>query len=108
MSLTLRDEDRRALDLLLDRGPAARNGNGAAGNGNGGHGNGGGHVFAAADAVSPQRIDRAQRLLRMLDLLPQPEPAADLAARTLGRLEQTSAPVEVRHPLMTDGQRAHA
>ena len=94
------------MDLLLDRGTTARNGNGAAGNGS--NGNGGGHVFAAADAVSPERIDRVHRLLRMLDLLPQPDPAEDLAARTLGRLEQTSAPAEVRHPLMTDGQRAHA
>ena len=108
--LNLRDEDRRAVDLLMDRTRRA-SGNDAAArvDGNGGNGNGHhGHVFVSGDGVSPDRLNRVDRLLRMLELLPQPEPPQDLVSRTLKRVDEPSAALEPRHPLAADVQQAHA
>jgi len=100
VGVTLRDEDRRAVDMLLDRTQKA------SGDGNGGNG----QVFVSGDGVSPERLDRVGRLLGMLDLLPQAEPPQDLMARTLRRLDEPAAGVlEPRHPLAIDAaQQAHA
>ena len=102
VGVTLRDEDRRAVDMLLDRTQRV------SGNGDGGQ------VFVSGDGVSPERLDRAGRLLGMLNLLPQAEPPQDLLARTLRRLDEPAAAaaagmMEPRHPLAVDAQQqAHA
>lgn len=81
MNVTLGKEDRRAVDLLLDRSARAA--------GNGGNGNGKGHtVYASADPTLGQRVARAQRLLQLLDLLPAGDPPADLVPRTLQFVEE--------------------
>lgn len=80
MNLTLREEDRSAVDLLLDRSPRA------AGDGDG---NGGGAtIFASADPSLGQRVAKAQQLLQLLEWLPTSEPSADLVGRTLRVVDQ--------------------
>ncbi|HXE53877.1 MAG TPA: hypothetical protein VN541_12720 [Tepidisphaeraceae bacterium] len=76
MNLTLLEEDRRAVDLLLDRTPRA------------GDGDGGQPLFASADPSIGQRVARAQQLLQLLEVLPQNDPPADLVGRTLRMVEQ--------------------
>jgi hypothetical protein len=100
MSVRLRDEDRRAVDLLLDR---AASGQGvrapAAGNGHGfGNGNGNGHIHAAGFSPVSGNVQAGlpgvQKVLQVLDMLPAEEPPQDLLARTLNRLDAELA----RHP----------
>jgi hypothetical protein len=89
----LRNEDRMAVDLLLDRAVT-----GSAGNG---HGNGtpaGG--FATISGAVPQ-LGQVQALLRVLDMMPVEEPPADLLARTMRRVEAETAahdPAALRAP----------
>ena|SRR5436305_121453 len=71
MSATLREEDRRIVDLLLDR-TAAVTGDGDAG-----------PVYASADGANGQRVQRVEKLLRLLDLMPDEQAPADLVRRTL-------------------------
>jgi hypothetical protein len=77
MSLMLKDEDRRALDLLLDRGTAANSGAAM--------------QFSTVDPAVQQRVAGVQKVLGMLDLMPDEEPALDLAARTLGLIDSSFA-----------------
>ena len=93
---SLNPEDRRALDLLLDRSSSVV-GTGIAG-------------FTEA-GVSQERLAAAQRVLQTLDLLPAEEPPADLLDRTLRRVGET--PDEFRPTLPGFGsgagrQQAHA
>ena len=121
MNLKLRDEDRRAVDLLLDRAvtgqgvrpPAAGNGDG---NGNG-HGNGNGYHGSTFTTVSGDvhaRLPAVQKVLHMLDLLPADEPPRDLVARTLDRVGEAAAshPSALRAPQSSVGtggmQQPHA
>jgi hypothetical protein len=104
--VTLSRDDRRAVDLLLDRSARAA--------GNGGNGSGKGHtVYASTDATLGQRIARTQRLLQLLELLPAGDPPADLLPRTLRYVEQFAdrpaaamRPPQVPH--LIDSQRPHA
>ena len=103
MNLRLRDEDRRAVDLLLDRAATGAGVSPAgAGNGNGnGNGNGHGHAHAAGSFTPPSadvqaRIPAVQNVLKMLDMLPAEEPPQDLLGRTLRRLDAEMA----NHPSM--------
>ena len=80
MKTKLRDEDRRALDLMLDRMPAA-SGNGGA-------------VYAAAQGAARERIARVQEILQVLDLMPAADPPKDLVDRTMAFIE--SAPRDGR------------
>ncbi|SRR6266446_3831963 len=82
MNLTLREEDRQAVDLLLD-GAAAVVGNGNA--------NGGQVVYAVTDASLGERVARTQKLVQLLAVLPQEEPPADLVERTLRFVEDTGS-----------------
>lgn len=116
----LRDEDRRAVDLLLDR---AASGTAPAGMGNGdgngnGHGNGHHSVVIAAGGFAPvgdsiqSRVPAVQNLLQKLDMLPDEEPPADLVVRTLRRLDARAAesPAALRPPqhVMPGMQMPHA
>jgi len=73
MKTKLKDEDRRALDLLLDRSPTAAGRTAP--------------VFAAADAAVRERLPRVQKVLHLLDALPAEEPPKDLVARTMEFIE---------------------
>ncbi len=84
MSVTMRDEDRRAIDLLLDRSPATAGG----GNGMDGDGMSAAVYTTHADPTSQDAIEGVERLLGLLSLLPAEEPPADLVERTLARCEQ--------------------
>ena len=91
MNVTLRNEDALAVDLLLDRSSAA----------SGGAGNGGSTRFvSAADGASPERIHAAEKVLGLLRLMPADEPAADLVARTMSRLETRFQPAGMDRPVI--------
>jgi hypothetical protein len=81
MDLTLREEDRRAVDLILD---------GAASVGSSGNGNVGAHTFAVADPMMGERVARAHKLVHLLEALPGIDPPADLLERTLKFVEGAS------------------
>ena len=89
MVLRLRDEDRRAVDLLLDR-AVVGTGVHPAGAGNGiGNGTGQGHVsaFTPVDADVQARLASVQNVLQMLDMLPAEEPPHDLLKNTLRHID---------------------
>ena len=96
MNVTLRKEDALAVDLLLDRSSAAS------------HGDGGGQMFvSAADGVSPERVHSAEKVLGLLKLMPVDEPARDLLARTMGRLQEVSGHRVIVEPVI-HSPRPHA
>jgi hypothetical protein len=80
MNLTLHEEDRQAVDLLLDGAAAIM-----------GSGNGNQVVYAVTDASLGERVARTQKLVQLLDALPQDEPPADLLDRTLRLVEGTAS-----------------
>jgi hypothetical protein len=84
----LNDDDRLAVDWLLDRRNGSLSGNGGAGE-------------AAAPGQYGNRIGAAQSLLQLLDLLPGGDPPEDLLARTLRRIEGGA-------PTVPSGDRAAA
>lgn len=75
----LRDEDRLAVDLLLDR-AVTSSGDGPAGTG-----------FTPVNGGTAEQVAKVQSLLRVLDLMPAEEPPGDLMARTIRRVEAESA-----------------
>ncbi len=77
MSLSLSPDDRRAIDLLLDRSSAVA--------GSGGSG-------FATEGVNPERLASAERVLQTLNLMPAGDPPADLLRRTLGRVDGSVRP----------------
>src|SRR5688572_14134729 len=90
MSLSLRNADARAEDLMLDRAPAARDGNG---------GDGQGVLFAGGPsshpAVSNKHIQSVEKVLNVLHAMPAAEPAPDLLKRTLSRISSsTGSPMQ--------------
>ena len=92
MNLTLRKEDRRAVDLLLDRSVKASGK---------GHGDGQSQpVYATADTSLGERVVRAHQLLQLLDWMPTPDPAADLVERTIRLVEEAARrPGAINPPL---------
>ncbi|HEY8749673.1 MAG TPA: hypothetical protein VIM11_16940 [Tepidisphaeraceae bacterium] len=87
MNLTLREEDRRAVDLLLDGAATAEAAQ-----------NGGAVSFAVTDASLGERVARTYKLVHLLEALPSLDPPADLLERTLKFVE--NAPVR---PSATEG-----
>lgn len=99
MNPSLGQDDRRAVDLLLDRTATI------AGNGNGQS------VYSASDGAFGDRIAGAQRLLKLLELMPQVDPPQDLVSRTLRHIDRAAAlpsgiSPQLAHPI--DMQRQHA
>lgn len=98
MTARLRDEDRRAVDLLLDR-AASGTGIHSAGAGNGisnGNGNGQAHLHTGASFTPVHgdvraRLPGVQKVLQVLDMLPAEEPPQDLLSRTLRRVDAEMA-----------------
>ena len=78
----LRDEDRLAVDLLLDRAVASSAGNGS---------DQGRAGFTPVNGAVSGQVSHVGALLRVLDMLPADEPAGDLLTRTLRRVEDESA-----------------
>jgi hypothetical protein len=109
MTLRLRDEDRRAVDLLLDR---AATGSGVhpdgAGNGNGHHGHHGAS-FSQVSGDVQTGLPAVQKVLQVLDMLPAEEPPQDLLGRTLRRVEadRASHPSTLRAPQPVLGATMH-
>jgi hypothetical protein len=98
MNLQLTSEDGRAVDLLLDRVATAK------GNGNG-HGRE--MVYAVSDPSFGERVTRVQKLLHLLDAMPQVDPPGELPVRTVEFVEKagrrhTLAPVV---PTLLSGNR---
>ena len=87
MNVRLRQDDAAAVDLLLDRAVSAR------GNGNGGSGNGQAAMFVATnhDGVATDRLAAVERVLHVLDAMPNSDPSPDLLQRTLQRVDAGSA-----------------
>jgi hypothetical protein len=109
----LRDEDRLAVDLLLDRAVASSAGNGS-GNGSG-SGSGNGHgtsSFTPVNGAVPEQVGRVQAVLAVLEMMPAEEPPADLMDRTMRRVAAETAqdPAALRppQPAITDMHIPHA
>ncbi len=87
MTKSMSENDRRAIDLLLDRSADANNGNGNA------------YVTHAQTATEPS-IQAVQSVLTVLDLMPVDEPTSDLLTRTLARIDSRPdmAAAEPMHP----------
>ena len=76
MKLVFRDADRRAIDILLDREFAGSAGQLVR--------------FSPVDEKLHDRIVRVERVLSLLNEFPAADPSADLARRTLRRVEEAS------------------
>jgi hypothetical protein len=76
----LRDEDRLAVDLLLDRAVTSSGGNGQSGTG-----------FTPVNSGATEHVAKVQSLLRVLEMMPAEEPPSDLVAKTIRRVEAESA-----------------
>jgi len=82
MKSKLSQEDRQAINLILDRSNAAATS---------------GPLYAAADESMRKRVPKIQKVLQLLDALPTEEPPTDLVARTMKFIEQAPAHREPRH-----------
>jgi hypothetical protein len=87
----LSDNNRRAIDLMLDRGVPASSPNGLPLTNMDVMNTGAGYVSHTTPA-EPQSVQAVQRVLDLLSLLPDEEPPVDLVDRTLARIEQAIAP----------------
>ena len=106
MTVRLRDEDRRAVDLLLDD---AASGSSAV---PAGADNGNGQLPSAFSPVTGEvqaRLPGVQNVLQMLDMLPADEPPHDLLARTLRRVDSElgNHPSALRPPQPATGTQIH-
>jgi len=80
----LSDDDRRAIDLMLNRMRQAE---------------AGATVFAGSDGVVPQeRLAAVQKVFALLDELPAEDPPEDLVARTLKRVNESKSMAEMVPP----------
>ena len=86
---SLSAEDRRAVDLILDHASIHR------------------AVPSLVTAGAAQlHVTAATRLLSMLDALPAVEPAFDLLARTMGRID-ADRPPHIAEPAVTTAATLH-
>ena len=74
MTKRLTEDDRKAIDLLLDRTLVGADGNG-------------GSFVSHATSVPQARLESAERVLRVLEAMPISEPPADLIERTMQRID---------------------
>lgn len=93
MAKQLSPEDRRAVDLVLDRESVGSNA-----------------LYAAVTNGMGKRIHAVENLLRMLDTLPAEDPAPNLVSRVMDRIAE--AEQGVRHvpsqPSIAPHHRPHA
>ena len=106
MNVRLRQDDAAAVDLLLDRAVSAR------GNGNGGNGDGNGAMFVSTNhaGVATDRLAAVERVLHVLDAMPNGDPSPDLLQRTLQRIDAgVSSPMRGQTgPIVVDPARPMA
>lgn len=98
MTKRLSKEDREAVDLLLDRTLIGADGNG-------------GSFMSHATPTSQTRLMGVERVLRVLEALPAPEPSADLIERTMQRIVSgvSRIPADARPAAAAPGaERPHA
>ena len=100
----LRNDDRLAVDLLLDRAVSSSAANGS-GNGHAG--------YTQVNGSVPEQLGRVEAVLKVLDMMPAEEPPADLMTRTMRRIEAESAqhdPSALRppQPMLAPMQMPHA
>ena len=85
MNKQLGKEDRRAVDLLLERADGVGNMPAVE------------QLFAApVQGNFERRLDAVEKILNLLDLMPSPEPSADLVRRTMQRIDDADAEPTVR------------
>ncbi len=105
MTKRLRDEDRRAVDMLLDRLPNTP----LHGGSNGGNGKAAPVGFASTMGNGFQhRLETIERLLGQLNHLPASDPSPDLLSRTLERIKRARPAPAAIHPSAIAGQRPGA
>jgi len=93
MVTKLSDDDRRAIDLLLNKTCTSS----ASANG----------FLPPEQTVVPQSLQSVERILSLLKQLPATEPSSDLVTRTLRRCQQAALSGEAAHPAaQTDQQPA--
>ena len=102
MTRKLNDADRAAVDLLFDRITSTSDANG----GNGG--NGGDGVVAMSSAVADANIQAVEKVLDLLAHMPAHEPPADLATRTLARINEAAESTLPTMPGAFTGDQPHA
>jgi hypothetical protein len=74
MATRLSNDDRRAIDLLLDKATSAQS-----------------SFTSATETVDTTRVQAVEKILHLLDGYEAAEPPADLVARTLKRIESAEA-----------------
>jgi len=98
MTKRLSEEDRNAVDLLLDRTLIGADGNGGS--------------FVSHAMTAPQaRLEAVGSVLKVLEAIPAPEPSADLIERTMQRIAAGAVRVPsgpARAAAMSDASRPHA
>ena len=96
MTKRLSQEDRKAVDLLLDRTLIGSDGNGGS--------------FVSHATIAPQaRLESVERVLRVLEAMPAPEPSADLIERTMQRIAgDVQMPIPTRPASVTNMDQPHA
>jgi hypothetical protein len=77
----LTDADSRAVDLLLDRGNSLSNEKSTG-------------SFVTPGGIAPKRVEAAEKILAMLQLMPAADPPADLLSKTMTRVDQAIRALE--------------
>jgi hypothetical protein len=77
----LSDADSRAVDLLLDRGNSLS-------------GEKSTRSFVTPGDIAPKRVEAAEKILGMLQLMPAADPPADLLGKTMSRVDQAIRALE--------------
>ena len=90
MKLKLTDEDRNAIDLILDQAAAAVK--------NPSH--------SYTPAAGAEHLKAVQTVLQLLQALPVSEPPVDLASRTLAHISQATGKL-IESPAKTANSQAH-
>jgi hypothetical protein len=88
MAKQLSDEDRRAVDLLLDRPDGTMK-----------------DIPPPSGPISAARVQSVEKILQLIQQMPAHEPPADLAERTLKRVDQALAALgapQVQNPAHRD------
>lgn len=78
MQVMIREQDRRAMDLIMDRSPTAASKTE------------GKSIYAAADIGIRHRVGKIEKVLGLLDNLAAADPPANMLKRTLRLIEESS------------------
>jgi hypothetical protein len=91
MTRKLSEQDRQAVDLVLDRFTSVAREDG---------------IVAMGDGVAEPHVQSVEKILSVLAEMPATEPSDDLLSKTLRRIEQVHADVQAREipPYLGPGQ----